>query len=128
MKYLIDTAVFLWMALQPEKLSKTVSKIVEDGENTICLSAASTWEIAIKYSLGKLELRSEPADFMREAITKMNVDLLPIAHHHALSIAKLPFHHKDPFDRLLIAQAQTEKLPIITLDKHFTSYDVDVIW
>lgn len=128
MRYLADTVVFLWMIFQPEKIAKGALEIIENGKNTIYLSAVSSWEIAIKFSLGKLEFRQDPKALLTEMMARMGVESLPITHQHALETARLPFHHKDPFDRLLIAQAGIEKLPVVTPDAVFKKYGIDVVW
>ena len=129
MKYLIDTAVLLWTIFNKmEKISPETGKILASPDHTIILSAVCTWEIAIKYSLGKLMLRTDPVELIEGLFLRHNLQRLPITHEHTLATAKLPFHHKDPFDRLLIAQAKIEELPIITPDGHFRLYGVDVIW
>ena len=110
---------------------KLVRKVyVEAGseiENELYLSAASAWEIAIKYQLGKLQLPSRPAELIPELMSKTTVVALPIRHSHGLRVAELPPHHSDPFDRLLVAQAQLEGLPLLTADPQFEPYDVEVL-
>ena len=91
------------------------------------LSAASAWEIAIKYSSGRLRLPVEPGEFVRSRLVASQTTPLPVQHNHALQVVHLPHHHRDPFDRLLIAQAQIEGLAIMTADSSFRAYDVEVI-
>lgn len=129
MKYLLDTATFLWSIFDERpRLSPGVEQLIADPSNDLLLSTVSVWEIAIKHSLGKLSLLTEFSEITTTRLRDRNLLPLSITHEHALESGKLPFHHKDPFDRLLIAQAQIEKLPIITPDPHFKKYGVEVIW
>ena len=115
------------MVSEPERLSKQARRRIADAANERVLSAVSAWEIAIKYSIGKLELPEPPNEFVPSRMALTLATPLPVQMNHALQAARLPFHHRDPFDRLLIAQAQVEKLPILTADKAFSLYDVEVI-
>ncbi len=115
------------MLAAPERFSGSTRALVTAIENDLFLSAASAWEMAIKYSLGKLRLPGPPADVVPELMAKTAVSPLPVHHSHALHVARLPPHHRDPFDRLLIAQAQLEDLPILTADVQFEPYDVTLI-
>lgn len=90
-------------------------------------SAASSWEIAIKYAVGRLPLPKPPEEYVPDRMRTSGVTSLPVEHSHALGVAALPLHHNDPFDRLLIAQAQAESVPILTADRQFDSYDVEVL-
>ena len=129
MKYLLDTATFLWVTFDElEKIPAMGVSILQESKNQIYLSTVSVWEIAIKYSIGKLKLKMPPDKFVIEHAAKTDLTPLSITHQHALEVAKLPFHHKDPFDRLLIAQALAEEIPIMTPDLHFKKYGVEVIW
>ncbi len=96
-------------------------------ENTLLLSAASSWEIAIKYALGKLKLPEKPSKYVRKRLQSSGTTELPVHHAHALAVADLPHYHRDPFDRLLIAQAQLDDLLLVADDKVFSKYDVNVI-
>jgi PIN domain nuclease of toxin-antitoxin system len=127
MKFLLDTQVWLWMHLQPERLRPEVRDQFVDPASTLLLSAASSWEIAIKYALGKLPLPEPPYDYVSSRMRRDAVDGLPVTHAHALHVASLPPHHADPFDRILIAQSQLEDVPLVTADRHMDSYDVAVI-
>ena len=111
----------------PERLSARSRALVTSAENELLLSAASAWEIAIKYALGKLRLPAEPADVIPPLLVKTGVTPLPILHQHALRVATLPPRDRDPFDRLLVAQAQLERLPILTADRSFKLYDIEVV-
>lgn len=128
MKLLLDTHAFLWWIIDAPQLSQRAREIIGDAENTLFLSAASGWEIAIKAGLGKLSL---PADMTSFILSQMHINAitsLPILLSHALHVHTLPDLHRDPFDRMLIAQAQLESLPVITIDPKFTPYQVEVIW
>ena len=127
MNILLDTQCWLWMALSPDRLSASACALVETGDNELYLSAASAWEIAIKHSLGKLRLPEPPARYVPSRLDVLRTRPLPIEHSHALHVATLPDHHRDPFDRLLIAQAQLEELPILTADPVFARYEVTTI-
>ncbi|MGH7657961.1 MAG: type II toxin-antitoxin system VapC family toxin [Gemmatimonadales bacterium] len=127
MRLLLDTQVWLWMLSAPERLSRKNRKLVVSADTELMLSAASAWEIAIKYGLGKLKLPEEPGDYIPRLMTLTGITPLPVHHRHALHVATLPQHHRDPFDRLLVAQAQLERLPILTADRGLGSYDVEVV-
>ena len=127
MRALVDTSVFIRMAANPDALARDAREVIENEGVELWLSAASAWEIAIKASLGKLDLPDPPARFVPERMDSMFVDPLPIAHAHALAVASLPLHHRDPFDRLLVAQARVERVPIISSDPVFARYDVELI-
>lgn len=126
MRLLLDTQVWLWMLAAPERLSPACRRLVVSMDNELFLSAASAWEIAIKHALGKLKLPGEPVDLVADWMTRTGVTPLPVLHRHALHVASLPPHHRDPFDRLLVAQAQTEQLTVLTADREFARYDVRV--
>jgi PIN domain nuclease of toxin-antitoxin system len=129
MRILLDTHCWLWWVSEPERLREAARNQIADGRNTILLSAASSWEIAIKYALGKLPLPEPPEDFVPKRLSRDAILGLPVEHLHALRVAALPDHHRDPFDRLLIAQAQVEGIPIMTVDPQFRLYDqIEIIW
>jgi len=128
MRLLFDTHCWLWWLTTPDRLGRDVRSRVENAANGIYLSAASSWEIAIKHALGKLPLPEPPARFVPVRLARDGVLALPIEHAHALHVASLPHHHRDPFDRLLIAQAQLEKMPIVTADPQFQAYDVELVF
>ena len=127
MRVLLDTQVWLWMLAAPERLSEPSRALVVSADNELLLSAASAWEIAIKYGLGKLRLPEPPGELMPRLMTRTGITPLPVHHRHALHVATLPALHRDPFDRLLIAQAQIEQLPILTADTSFALYDVETL-
>ncbi len=128
MRALVDTHVFLWWINDDPQLSESVRVIMGNAENVLYFSAASGWEIAIKSRLGKLELPSEPEPFVIEEIHNNRLRPLPIELSHALHTYSLPMLHRDPFDRVLIAQSQMENLPILTVDRAISQYEVDTIW
>lgn len=127
MRVLLDTHVWLWMLAAPERLSKKGRSIVIAADNELVLSAASTWEIAIKFALGKLRLPETPQAYVPRLMARTGVTPLPVHARHTLQVATLPAHHRDPFDRLLVAQAQLEDLPILTADTSFRPYDVKTV-
>jgi PIN domain nuclease of toxin-antitoxin system len=125
--YLIDTHVWLWMQSDPGRLRDETRQIVEDMANELLLSAASAWEIAIKYRIGKLPLPEPPTTYVPERMRRSGTKPLAVEPVHALRTSELPDHHNDPFDRLLIAQAQVLHIPIVTVDRQIQDYDVEVI-
>lgn len=127
MRYLLDTQVWIWLQIEPERVSTGTRARLADGAATLLLSAASSWEIAIKYALGKLALPEPPGTYVPSRMRHDGVDALPVSHVHALHVATLPHHHGDPFDRLLIAQAQLEGIPLVTADRQIERYDVEVL-
>jgi PIN domain nuclease of toxin-antitoxin system len=116
------------MVARSSRLSPRARALVEDPENQLLLSAASSWEIAIKYALGKLPLPVPPPEYVPSRMETSGTSPLPIQHSHSLQAGSLPRHHADPFDRLLIAQAQLEGVPILTVDRQFEAYEVDLLW
>ncbi len=128
MKLLLDTHVFIWWFNEPEKLSKKVLAACEDNDNELILSVASVWEMQIKSQLGKLTLTLPLAEIIETQHEANHIDLLPIHLPHVLALEQLPTPHKDPFDRLLIAQAKTEGAILLSCDPIFASYPVNVLW
>lgn len=128
MKCLLDTSVWLWSVGPVERINRKARELLADGKQEIYLSAASAWEISIKMSLGKLRLPDPPEVYVPKRLAAQAIQPLPILHHHALKVYSLPLHHQDPFDRLLIAQAQAEEMVILTADRAFENYDVKVMW
>lgn len=128
MKLLLDTHSFMWFVAADARLSKTAREAIEDAANEKFVSVASAWEIAIKHSLGKIIL-SEPYEiFMPRQIAVNGFELLNITVEHTAIVAKLELHHRDPFDRLLIAQAMSEGMTIISKDDAFKAYPVICAW
>jgi PIN domain nuclease of toxin-antitoxin system len=116
------------MQSDSKRLSQSVREILQDPDNELFLSAASSWEIAIKFALGKLPLPIPPAEYVLSRMETSGTTPLPVQHSHALQVSSLPHHHADPFDRLLIAQAQLENLEILTTDRKFEAYEVALLW
>ena len=128
MPYLLDTHTFLWMAGDPSALSANVREIVEEKNHHLYLSAASAWEIAMLQQLKRVELPDVPQRFIPEALQQLNILPIPIGFTTAISAATLPFIHRDPFDRLIIAEALKEKMTVLTKDNLFESYGVKTVW
>ena len=128
MKYLIDTQVLLWIITDDKRLSKKAKKIFLNSQNTILFSLASLWEIAIKISLKKLILDDGLPDFINKHIKGNAVEILDIEISHILALENLPFHHRDPFDRLIISQSITENISLVSSDKSFDMYTIKRIW
>ena len=128
MRLLLDTHAFLWFIIGSANLSANARARIEDPSSDRLLSAASLWEIAIKTSLGKLTL-SAPFDELFPAQLNLNgIELLSIKVDHLSALATLPFHHRDPFDRLIIAQTIVEKIPVVSIDAAFDAYGVTRNW
>ena len=129
MRALLDTHAFLWWVTDDIHLSSRGARaIIADGGNELFLSAASGWEMAIKAGLGKLHLPDNPASFVFEQLRINAIEPLAIQMTHALRVYSLPKHHRDPFDRILVAQAQVERMPIITADPQVAQYNVEILW
>jgi len=127
-RLLLDTHVFLWWIEDAPQLSLAARNAISNAGNECYLSLASCWEMSIKSSLGKLKLAKPLERFVSEQLAANNFTLLNIELRHAAKVEKMPFHHRDPFDRLLLAQAMIEKLTIITADSAFASYGVKLLW
>ena len=126
-RILLDTHVWLWMNGSPSLLSQRAEEILADEENQLCLSAVSAWEIAIKFALGKLELPLPPERYVSSRMTANGVRPIPIQHDHAIQAGALPPHHRDPFDRMLVAQAQQLEMQLMTDDQKIGLYDVSIL-
>jgi PIN domain nuclease of toxin-antitoxin system len=124
MRYLLDTQVLLWLFVRSQSVDARVRTILADPANLVYASAASTWEIAVKSALGKLELPGNLGHYVSDRIARAGLTVLPIVPAHTLGVLTLPPHHRDPFDRLLIAQAQVEAMILVTNDPVFGEYDV----
>jgi PIN domain nuclease of toxin-antitoxin system len=127
-KYLLDSVIWLWSIDAVEKINEDCRGIMENGRAEIYFSAASAWELSIKARLGKLRLPGPPAQCIPAFMAKQGLRPLPVTHLHALKVYDLPLHHPDPFDRLIIAQAITEEMTVLTSDRDFRKYAVDVVW
>jgi PIN domain nuclease of toxin-antitoxin system len=128
MKYLLDTSIWLWSLGATERINQRGCELLADGTQELYFSAASSWEISIKMALGKLQLPESPVNYVPRRLADQGIRPLPIMHQHALAVYALPMHHQDPFDRLLIAQAQVEEMVILTADRAFRKYQVKVFW
>ena len=128
MKVLLDTHTFLWWIANDPQLSPRARQIMEDTNTAPFLSAVSGWEIAIKSRLGKLKLPADLQGFVAEQLRVNAIQVLPFHMTHALHVSKLPDHHRDPFDRMLVAQSQLEQLPILICDPQIARYAVIVMW
>jgi len=128
MRYLLDTHTFLWWNMDDSQLSRLAKEVISNGNNEIFLSAATAWEIAIKTAHGRLTLPEDPTRYVSNRLNLHGFQALPIQIHHAVQVYKLPTHHADPFDRLLIAQSQIESMPLISVDSEIRKYEVEVVW
>jgi len=127
LRLLIDTHVFLWLETEPERVAAATQTILEDADNELYLSVVSGWEIAIKYAIGKLALPTAPPVYVPTRIARGGFHELDVTMTHALAVSGLPPHHDDPFDRLLVAQAQVEGLTLVTADERIARYPVHVL-
>ena len=123
MRLLLDTHVFLWLQTDPERLGVHVG-LVEDPSTDLAVSAASSWEIAIKHQIGRLALPEAPDRYVPSRIRAIGAHAMPVEHAHALAVAALPALHRDPFDRLIVAQAKLEEMTILTADEAVARYPV----
>jgi PIN domain nuclease of toxin-antitoxin system len=128
MRLLLDTHVFLWWVANDRRLSRRARDVIADGDNEVFLSAASGWEIAIKSGLGKLALPEDLETFLEDQLDRNGINVLPVLMKHAARVRRLPNHHADPFDRLLVAQGQIEGLSLLTADRYIKQYDVPTVW
>ncbi|MDE2717563.1 MAG: type II toxin-antitoxin system VapC family toxin [Chloroflexota bacterium] len=128
MRLLLDTVVFIWLVDGNTRLVESARAAITDPANELYLSAASAWEIAIKYELGRLRLRVPPHEYVVEQRRLHRINSLPITEESTLQVGKLPGLHRDPFDRILVAQAIVEGLTIVTSDRLVSMYPVRVIW
>lgn len=125
---MLDTHVLLWALMEPEKLSAPALACIEDPATRLLVSSASAWEISIKHHLGKLQGAEAVLNDFSGHLKRLQADLLAITLEHALAAGALPRHHRDPFDRMLIAQAKLERVALVSSDGAFAAYDVEVIW
>lgn len=128
MQLLLDTHTFLWWILDDPKLSTRARELIGDNRNTLYWSSASSWEVSIKYALGRLPLPETPEQFLPIELGKNRIESLAIIDAHAFQAGRLPHHHGDPFDRMLVAQALVESLGLISNDHQLSFYNVDVYW
>jgi PIN domain nuclease of toxin-antitoxin system len=128
MRLLLDTHAFLWFVMGDARLSAPARSAIEDAQNERLLSAASAWEMAIKLSIGKLTLRQPLKDFLTVQLASNRISLLPISVPHICLVPELPFIHRDPFDRLLIAQALVEQCVLVSVDAQIAQYPLERLW
>jgi PIN domain nuclease of toxin-antitoxin system len=128
MNVLLDTHAFLWFVQDDLKLSNAARALIESGETRPFLSIASLWEIAIKMSLGKLELTQPYEEFIPQQLAANGIGILNITIEHTAAVASLPFHSRDPFDRLLVVQSKIEEMTLVSADPAFDTYDVKRVW
>lgn len=128
MRLLLDTHAFLWFVLDSPQLSSTARDLIADPNNDIEVSPATYWEIAIKISIGKYALPEPFAEFMDRELATNQFRILPITPKHAAVLTTLPFHHRDPFDRLLVAQAMVEQLSLVSNDVVLDAYPIQRLW
>jgi PIN domain nuclease of toxin-antitoxin system len=128
MKLLLDAHTFLWFVWDDAQLTDNAKELITNPANQKFVSAAICWEIAIKMSIGKLDLGEPYRPFMHREIARNNFDILPMSVDHAATVSVLPFHHRDPFDRMLVAQAMVEQVPIVSRDTAFDAYPITRLW
>ena len=128
MKYLLDTHAFLWFVTDDKRLSAKARSLIKTSQNEVYFSAASAWEMSIKIRLGRLTIEEELEPFIIKQLSDNNFNTLSITIFHSIYTSKLPEIHKDPFDRMIIAQAQVEDMPLISRDKNIKKYKVPVVW
>ena len=127
MKLLLDTHIFIWWAHEPEKLSTTVLTALEEETNDLLVSVVSIWEMQVKSQAGKMKLRLPLKELVEGQQTTNDIKVLPVELAHVLALDVLPFHHKDPFDRLLLAQAIAEGMTVVSADRVFPCYPIQLI-
>lgn len=128
MKVLLDTCAFIWLVTDDPKLSELAREIFLNDDNELFLSAVTGFEIAVKYNLGKLRLAESPKEFVVNRMNANALTELPVSMMHALLLQNLPLHHKDPFDRLLVAQAMVNQIPLLSADQQLSAYDIKRLW
>lgn len=128
MKLLLDTHVFLWLRSEPQKISQRALSLYRERNNIVYLSIVSVWEMQIKYQIGKLDLDMPLQDIIEEQCEANSLQILPLRLKHIFGLGNLPLYHKDPFDRLLLVQSQTEGIRLISSDRIFSLYQVDLCW
>jgi len=128
MRFLLDTHAFLWWITDDPRLSSRARAFMSDPGSELFLSAISGWEIVIKASLGRIDLPDHPSHYITRQMAENAIMGLPVEMSHALQVFSLPDHHRDPFDRMLIAQAQVERMPILSADSMMSRYDVQQVW
>ena len=128
MKLLLDTHVFLWWIGDSERLSLPARQAITTASNAVFFSAASAWELAVKIRLGKLKLEDDLERFLPDQLQRNAITALPISLSHAMRLHSLPLHHRDPFDRMIVVQAQMDGLTLVTADPFIRLYDLPTLW
>ncbi len=128
MRVLLDTHAFIWWVIDDSQLSNAARECIANPDNDVFLSVASAWEIVIKVNIGKLILPEPPLVYIPSRLSSNQFESLPIQLNHVLQVAALPNHHRDPFDRILVAQSQVEQMPILTIDNLIAQYSVSIVW
>jgi len=128
LKILLDTHTFLWAITDDRRLSEPARKAFSAANNDVLLSVASIWEILVKSETGRLPFPRPIGAYLRAQLSKTAITVLPILLSHVLALEQLPSHHRDPFDRIILAQAIAEKLPVVSADAKFRSYPVEILW
>jgi PIN domain nuclease of toxin-antitoxin system len=128
LRILLDTQIFLWALAEPKRLGEKTKSLLRSRENQLYFSAASSWEISIKAGLGKLPLPEPPDKYISSRIANLKISPLDVKHYHTFIVYQLPLHHRDPFDRILIATAIAENIYLMSTDERFRLYDVNLIW
>lgn len=128
MNILLDTHAFLWFVTDDPRLSDKARVLIEAEDSQPFLSVASLWEMAIKVSLGKLQIEQPFETFIPQQLTLNGIGILSLSLEHTAAIATLPFHHRDPFDRLIAVQAKIEQMPLVSVDAMFDAYELERVW
>ena len=124
----MDTHSFLWLVTNDDSLSELARSVFLNPDNKLFVSAVTGFEISVKFSLGKLKLSEPPREFMENRLRNNSLTALPVTMAHTYRLAGLPFHHRDPFDRLLVAQALEEDMPILSADTVLSKYGLERLW
>lgn len=128
LKLLLDSHVLIWLQAEPDRISKTALTAITDKSNIRFVSVATFWELTLKCKKGRLELKPDPETFLAKACKLSDIKILPVEAHHVFATQSLPGLHSDPFDQLIVAQAQTEQMTLITADSTIRKYPVSSIW
>jgi PIN domain nuclease of toxin-antitoxin system len=128
MRLLLDTHAFIWYTTDSSRLTATGRSLIDNGENDILLSTASVWEMAIEHSIGRLTFSMPFMEFIKQQIAVNRIDILEITFDHIEVVASLLLHHRDPFDRLIIAQSMAQQIPILSVDAIFDAYAIAPVW
>ena len=128
MKLLLDTHVLLWWLVDSRRLSERARSLIADRRNKLFWSAASSWELAVKLALGRIQFQTPLRTLIPDVLRKQGIASLPVEHSHAFQVASLPPLHRDPFDRMLVAQCQLERFTLLSADSQLDEYEVDVLW